>query len=356
MAEKHRNYHVKYILTITFASISLFSSGILAHNAFAMGPYPGTCSNEYYGKFTNATIIVGNQTYYPLKDNVYFQLKSSQSYYLTTTIKISNQSSQGNSNPGSLWSSSNISGVDQNDCSGTVYPNQNITSSGNYGFPGTYNPDVNNKISVYLTVDGGSGFSYTVYWVATNPQPSVPQNIQASAGNAQVFLSWTASSSNGGSAVTNYQIYRGTSSYGEHFLTEIGNVTSYNDTSVTNGQTYFYEVIAINSAGKSSFYSNQASATTKPLPPATPTGITATPKSSSSITISWTAPATATWYNVFSSTSPSGPFVSIIGTTKTSVTNTGLSASTTYYYEVRAWNTGGWSALSSPPVSATTLP
>jgi YVTN family beta-propeller protein len=92
------------------------------------------------------------------------------------------------------------------------------------------------------------------------------------------------------------------------------------------------------------------------LPPATPTGVTATAKSSSSITISWTAPAGATWYNVFSSTSPSGPFVYVVGTKATSITNTGLSPNTTYYYEVRAWNTAGWSALSSPPVSATTLP
>src|SRR5690242_21519100 len=51
----------------------------------------------------------------------------------------------------------------------------------------------------------------------------------------------------------------------------IGNITSYNDGTVTNGQTYFYKVTAVNSIGESS-QSNEASATptmpiTSPQPP-----------------------------------------------------------------------------------------
>src|SRR2546423_4298863 len=110
--------------------------------------------------------------------------------------------------------------------------------------------------------------------------------------------------------------------------------------------TYRAGTIAVSSA---------LSAKTNPLPPATPTGVTATAKSSSQIAISWTASAGAAWYQVFSSTSPSGPFALIGGTSGTPLTNSGLSPNTTYYYEVRATNTGGASALSSP-VSATTLP
>src|SRR5205085_12353917 len=115
------------------------------------------------------------------------------------------------------------------------------------------------------------------------------------------------------------------------------------------------QVSAINSVGTSS-PSNTASATTSsPSPPATPTGVTATPKSSSSILVSWNASAGAAWYGVFSSTSPSGPFVKIGASSVTSFTNTGLSPSTTYYYEVRGANTGGVSALSRPPTSATAV-
>src|SRR5207237_812703 len=117
---------------------------------------------------------------------------------------------------------------------------------------------------------------------------------------------------------------------------------------------YTYQVSAINSVGTSS-PSNTASATTSsPSSPATPTGVTATPTSSSSILVSWTASAGAAWYGVFSSTSSSGPFVMIGSLSVTSFTNTSLSPNTTYYYEVRGANTGGVSALSSPPVSAIT--
>src|SRR5207302_2437305 len=119
--------------------------------------------------------------------------------------------------------------------------------------------------------------------------------------------------------------------------------------------TYYYVVQASNSGGTSPQSSPPASATTLPAPPATPTGITATAKSSSSILISWNPSDGAAWYGVFSSTSSSGPFAKIGASSSTSFTNTGLSQNTTYYYEVRATNTGGASALSSP-VSATTQP
>src|SRR4029077_16925512 len=116
---------------------------------------------------------------------------------------------------------------------------------------------------------------------------------------------------------------------------------------------YYYEVSASNTGGVSVLSSPPVSATTL-SPPAVPTGVTATATSSGSITVSWTASPSATWYQVFSSTSPSGPFVLVGGTLGTPLTNAGLSAGTTYYYEVVASNSVGTSAL-SPPVSATTL-
>ena len=108
--------------------------------------------------------------------------------------------------------------------------------------------------SIQLTLTVGSG--------GTNPTaPSAPQNLQASAGNGYVLLTWQAPSSNGGASITEYKIYRGTTSGGESYLTEVsGNTLSYNDTSVSNGQTYYYYVTAVNSAGESQ-PSNEVSAT-----------------------------------------------------------------------------------------------
>ena len=98
--------------------------------------------------------------------------------------------------------------------------------------------------------------------------PSDPLSLQATAGDAQVYLSWAAPSNNGGSSITSYKIYRSASSGTETFLAATGNVLSYTDTAVTNDQTYFYKVTAVNSVGESS-QSNEASAipSTPPPPP-----------------------------------------------------------------------------------------
>src|SRR5438093_2378263 len=109
--------------------------------------------------------------------------------------------------------------------------------------------------------------------------PSAPTNLAATGSNAQVGLTWQAPASNGGSPITNYRIYRGTSSNGETLLATIGNVLTYTDTSVTNGVTYYYQVSAVNGAGEGP-RSNEASATPSPPPPPPPDfGISATPAS-----------------------------------------------------------------------------
>ncbi len=88
------------------------------------------------------------------------------------------------------------------------------------------------------TTGGGSGTAV----------PSAPTNVQATAGNGQVTLSWSA-----GSGATSYAVYRGTSSGGEGASPLASNITgtSYSDTGVSNATKYFYKVTAVNSAGAS---------------------------------------------------------------------------------------------------------
>jgi hypothetical protein len=89
----------------------------------------------------------------------------------------------------------------------------------------------------------------------------------------------------------------------------------------------------------------------QPLP-AAPVGVTAsvvTNGNSISVIVSWDPVGNATQYAVERSTSPSG--FSILGTTSgTSFTDTNVAAGSVYYYVVQAANSGGVSALSSPPV------
>jgi hypothetical protein len=92
--------------------------------------------------------------------------------------------------------------------------------------------------------------SYDLKYAKRTPLPSKPQNLQASPGDTYVNLTWTTPVSEGDSPITNYSVYRSTTSGGETFLNEIGNILYYNDTDVTKGITYYYKVSAINSFGE----------------------------------------------------------------------------------------------------------
>jgi chitodextrinase len=87
--------------------------------------------------------------------------------------------------------------------------------------------------------------------------------------------------------------------------------------------------------------------TPPPQPPATPTGLTVTGTTTSSVSLSWNASAGATSYTV--RRNGANP----VTVTGTSTTVTGLVANTTYSFTVSAGNAAG-SSPQSAPVSATT--
>src|SRR5206468_4226907 len=180
-------------------------------------------------------------------------------------------------------------------------------------------------------------------------RPSAPQNLQANAGNAQVTLSWSTPASNGGSAITGYKIYRSTSSGTETGYVGLGNVTSYTNTGLTGGTTYFYKVRAVNSVGLSPL-SSEASATAITVSSA-PQNLQAT-EGVRNATLTWNAPSSnggspITGYKVYRSASSGTETCYIRLSNDTSYTNTGLTGGTTYFYKVRAVNSVGLSPLSS---------
>jgi fibronectin type 3 domain-containing protein len=94
--------------------------------------------------------------------------------------------------------------------------------------------------------------------------PTAPQQVIATPAKGKgITISWQAPASNGGSAITGYRIYRGTSPGGEA-TTPIQTVsgTSFKDGATTRGTTYYYVVRAVNSAGEGPA-SNESSATAR---------------------------------------------------------------------------------------------
>jgi len=63
-------------------------------------------------------------------------------------------------------------------------------------------------------------------------------------------LTWSEPN-DGGSAITNYAVLRGTTSGGEVFLANVGTATSHDDTTVNGSTTYYYKVTATNAVGSS---------------------------------------------------------------------------------------------------------
>src|SRR3989344_4461946 len=169
--------------------------------------------------------------------------------------------------------------------------------------------------------------------------PTTPTNLSASAvSSSQINLSWTASTDNVG--VTGYRVYRGG--------TQIASpsTTSYSDTGLSPSTTYSYTVAAVDGAGNISSQSTSAEATTQAPPPpdtqapSAPTNLSATAISSSQINLSWSASTDnvgVTGYRVERCTgSTCTTFTQISTPIGTTYNDTGLSANTTYRYQVRA--------------------
>jgi len=80
--------------------------------------------------------------------------------------------------------------------------------------------------------------------------PGAPRNVAATPSKPRgISLTWLAPMSNGGSAITGYEVWRSTGAGAETRLTTVGNVLSYKDTGATKGTTYFYVVKAVNGVG-----------------------------------------------------------------------------------------------------------
>jgi hypothetical protein len=86
-----------------------------------------------------------------------------------------------------------------------------------------------------------------------------------------LVLSWSAPTDNGGSNITGYRIYQGTSSGSETLLQTVqASLMYYANSGLTNGQVYYFKVCAINAAGEGASSSETQGTPTAQTSSATP--------------------------------------------------------------------------------------
>ena len=219
--------------------------------------------------------------------------------------------------------------------------------------------------------------------------PGAPASVEATAGDTQVTLSWTAPGSDGGSAVTEYQ-YRVSDDAGSTWTesTVDGGSTwspnwtdvpdgsdtgadrsderSYTVTGLDNGVEHTFEVRAVNAVGAGGVAEATSTPATPVAVPGAPASLMAT-AGDTEVTLSWTVPGSdggsaVTEYQYRYKTSgefpdswtdvPDGSDTGTDRSDERSYTVTGLDNGVLHTFEVRAVNVVGEGA----PASATSTP
>ncbi len=198
----------------------------------------------------------------------------------------------------------------------------------------------------WIVLYGGttaSALSDTWTW---NTPPSAPLNVQASAGNAQATVMWSTPSSTGGAAISSYKVtpYAGSTAGSPTTVTG----TSTPITGLSNGTTYTFQVVAVNSIGNGpGANSNSVTPATVPGAPSPATGTAGDMQA----TVNWTVPSDGGSaimnYTVT-------PYIGSTGGTPVNVTApaiskivTGLINGTVYTFQVTATNSVGTGAVAT---------
>ncbi|MEO0024183.1 MAG: hypothetical protein RL196_624 [Actinomycetota bacterium] len=187
--------------------------------------------------------------------------------------------------------------------------------------------------------------------------PDAPTSLATGAiANTSIALSWVAPANTNNNPATSYLVeYKPTSGSSWSSVTVSSTATTV--TGLTGLTSYDFRVTARNSVGDSSATST-VSATTIGATPGAPTGLTANPITSNSITLNWAAPANnggsaITSYKVEYKRSNVTTYTSTTSVT-TSAVISGLTASSAYNFRVSAINSVGTSAVSTVLNASTT--
>ncbi len=178
---------------------------------------------------------------------------------------------------------------------------------------------------------------------STTTGPTIPGTpTLTSDTQSTVTIAWGASSDS--VALSSYKIYRGSALAG----TVSGTTTTFTDTGLSAYTSYSYTVVAVDVNQKQSAASAALIVKTPDTtPPTAPTNLALVSKTSTTVTIKWTASTdnvNVSGYDIYRNGVDSG----WVGQGVTTFTDTKLTPGSTYKYQVAAWDeTYDFSALSA---------
>jgi chitodextrinase len=240
---------------------------------------------------------------------------------------------------------------------GNILEDRIVTTSGSYGATAALSSPGGwiMQMVAFRSASGGGG--------GDSQAPTAPTNLTATAtSTSQINLSWTASTDN--LAVAGYRVERCLGSACTTF-TQVATptTTTFSDTGLAASTAYRYQVRAADAAGNLSAYSSIMTATTQTAPPDTaaptaPGTLVASAISASQINLTWAASTDnvgVTGYQVERCQGAAcSSFAPLAAVTTTSYSSTGLTATTSYSYRVRATDAAGNLSAYSSTASATT--
>jgi len=207
------------------------------------------------------------------------------------------------------------------------------------------------KIRAYRSAGSTNTYGGYTAIVSSKPIPSVPTSLKAeSVGYSSIKLTWVAVS-----GATGFEIYRSNTATGSYSKIAYVTTATYTNTGLTTNTTYYYKIRAYRSAGSTNIYGGYTSYVSSKPVPSIPTGLKAVSAEYSSVKLTWTSVSGASGYEIYRSSTLAGTYSLIANSTTTtpSYSNTGLTASTTYYYKIRAYRMAGTTNVYSGYSAAT---